>query len=169
MLKVCLFSSWMTTQEPSAEDSPFVVPPVLQITITIVQSQIIVISLLAYLHSRKQRPQFEGHHEFKGSSGSIWGPTVQVGGGAKGASTIWLHFIRISLIMTLENDPTGNSPEIHNILSEKSYYEMPPSLHFQQRWTWTLSKSRVGLVPSRSHRLLWSCRCTCSLGLILLD
>ena len=113
----------MTTQEPSAEDSPFVVPPVLQITITItiVQSQIIVISLLAYLHSRKQRPQFEGHHEFKGSSGSIWGPTVQVGGGAKGASTIWLHFIRISLIMTLENvqtccqnDPTGNSQEIHN-------------------------------------------------------
>jgi len=46
-----LFSSWMTTHEPSAEDSPFVVPPV--------------------LHSRKQRPQFEGHHEFKGSSGSI--------------------------------------------------------------------------------------------------
>ena len=106
MFKVCLFSSWMTTQEPWAEDSPFVVPPVLQINITItimLQSQVIVITLWAYLHSRKQRPQFEGHHEFKGSSGSIWGPTVQVGGGAKGASTIWLHFIRISLIMTLEN------------------------------------------------------------------
>ena len=44
----------------------------------------------SHLHSRKQRPQFEGHQEFKGSSGSICG-----GGGVEGqGGDMMLRFIQ---------------------------------------------------------------------------
>ena len=44
-----------------------------------------------------------------------------------------------------------------------------PSLHFQPRWTLTLSKSPVGLVLSHSRKRLWSCRCTCKIWTISIN
>ena len=74
--------------------------------IIIVQSRIVIIIMWTCLHSRKQRPQFDGHHEFKGSSGSIWG-CKRWRGWKGGIARMWGYevafLIQISLIMTLQN------------------------------------------------------------------
>ena len=146
----CLFSNWTTTQEPSADDSPFVVPPVLEhayqkpspkavknesceklLTITVSSSPTSGLTCTAgsNVHSSRGTKSSRDHR----------GPSR--GGGVVGqGGDMMLHFIQVSQIVS--------SCFYHHRISGRGELWLCPKVRWV--WFWATAAGAFGhvVVPS---------------------